>query len=68
MKEDRDLGKTYPIWQFVDKLRRLADCLEAGQQFEIQVAGERVRVPVGASALRALNPVSEIDAQQTPSY
>lgn len=31
--------------QFVVKLRRLADCLEQGKRFQIQVAGERISVP-----------------------
>ena len=47
-KQDRDVEKAYPISEFVDKLRRLADCLENGEQFEIQIAGERVYVPVRA--------------------
>jgi len=49
MKEDRDIEKTYPINEFVDKLRRLADCLENGQRFDIQIAGERIYVPVRAT-------------------
>ncbi|MEM9418542.1 MAG: amphi-Trp domain-containing protein [Planctomycetota bacterium] len=48
-KADRDLEKTYPIDQFIAKLRRLADDLEAGEQFEIQIAGERIYVPVRAT-------------------
>ncbi len=48
-KPDRDLEKTYPLDQFVAKLRRLADDLEAGEQFEIQIAGERIYVPVRAT-------------------
>ena len=32
----------------VTKLRRLADCLEEGKPFRIQVAGERVTVPTHA--------------------
>ena len=48
MKPERDIEKTYPIEDFVAKLRRLADCLEAAEQFEIQVAGERIYVPVRA--------------------
>lgn len=48
-KSERDIEKTYPIDQFIDKLRRLADALEQGEQFEIQIAGERVYVPVRAS-------------------
>ena len=49
MKPDRDLEKTYPINEFIDKLRRLADCLEKGEQFEIQIANERIYVPVRAT-------------------
>lgn len=44
-KADRDIEKGYPTDEFVAKLRRLADCLESGENFEIQVAGERVYVP-----------------------
>jgi amphi-Trp domain-containing protein len=44
-KSDRDIEKGYPAHQFVAKLRRLADCIEQGQRFRIQVAGERVSVP-----------------------
>ena len=32
-KADRDIEKTYPIDQFIDKLRRLADSLESGEPF-----------------------------------
>lgn len=48
MKSDRDLEKEYPIEDFIAKLRRLADNLEEGKQFEIQIAGERIYVPVRA--------------------
>lgn len=44
----RDIEKEYPIKDFISKLRRLADCLESGEKFEIQIAGERVYVPVRA--------------------
>lgn len=49
MKPERDLEKTYTNKEFVEKLRRLADCIEANEQFEIQIAGERVYVPVRAA-------------------
>jgi amphi-Trp domain-containing protein len=49
MKSDRDLEKTYPLDEFIAKLRRLADCLETGEPFEIQIAGERLYVPVRAT-------------------
>ena len=48
MKKDVDIEKSYPTEDFVAKLRRLADCLEQGKQFEIMIAGERIYVPVRA--------------------
>jgi len=47
-KAKRDIEKNYPMKQFVQKLRRLADCIEKGETFRIQVAGERVAVPPNA--------------------
>lgn len=49
MKPDRDVEKTYRLDEFVDKLRRLADALESGRRFEIDIAGERISVPVRAT-------------------
>ena len=48
MKPERDREKAYSDKEFCEKLRRLADCIEAGEQFEIQIAGERIYVPVRA--------------------
>ena len=48
-KAERDIEKDYPLTQFIEKLRRLADALEQGQRFEIQIAGERISVPVRAT-------------------
>lgn len=48
-KTDRDIERDYPLPQFIEKLRRLADALESGQRFEIQIAGERISVPVRAT-------------------
>ena len=48
-KSDRDVEKDYPLPQFIEKLRRLADALESGERFEIQIAGERISVPVRAT-------------------
>jgi len=42
---DRDIEKTYSNSEFVAKLRRLADSIETGENFEIQIAGERIYVP-----------------------
>lgn len=47
-KPERDIEKTYPRKEFVAKLRRLADAIEAGEAFPIQVAGERLRIPASA--------------------
>ena len=47
-KAKRDIEKTYTTKQMVAKLRRLADCLEQGGRFRIQIAGERVLVPADA--------------------
>ena len=44
----RDIEKDYSPKQFVAKLRRLADCIEGGKRFQIQVAGERISVPPDA--------------------
>jgi amphi-Trp domain-containing protein len=48
MKPERDIEKIYTNEEFVAKLRRLADCIESGEQFEIQIAGERIYTPVRA--------------------
>ena len=48
MKKERDIEKSYSTSEFVSKLRRLADSLESGEKFEIQIAGERIYVPVRA--------------------
>jgi len=47
-KAKRDIEKSYTTQQMVAKLRRLADCLEQGKRFQIQIAGERIRVPADA--------------------
>ena len=44
-KTKRDVEKVCSASEFAAKLRRLADALEAGQPFSIQVAGERIPVP-----------------------
>jgi len=47
-REKRDIEKSYPVKQFVQKLRRLADAIENGKRFQIQIAGERISVPANA--------------------
>lgn len=45
---ERDIEKNVPVTQFVDTLRRLADALEAGEPFRIQVQKRRFTVPADA--------------------
>ncbi len=45
MSDEKEVEKSYSNREVVAKLRRLADALEAGKAFEIQVAGERIYVP-----------------------
>ena len=47
-RKARDIEKTYSAAQFAAKLRRLADAVESGRAFSIEVAGERLRIPAGA--------------------
>lgn len=47
-KKKRDLEKAYSTAEFVSKLRRLADALEQGKRFRIQVSGERISIPPDA--------------------
>ncbi len=44
-KGERDVERITSVDQFVAKLRRLADALESGKPFRVQVAGERIYVP-----------------------
>lgn len=43
-----DVEKSYSSSAVAGKLRRLAEALEQEKTFEIQIAGERVRVPASA--------------------
>jgi amphi-Trp domain-containing protein len=45
MSDEKEVEKSYSDREVVAKLRRLADALEAGRAFEIQIAGERIYVP-----------------------
>ena len=47
-KAKRDVEKVYSQREFVRKIRRLADAVEQGESFAIQIAGERIRVPKDA--------------------
>ena len=47
-KPERDIEKEYPTREFIAKLHRLADALEQGKSFDIQIAGERIYIPADA--------------------
>lgn len=47
-KSKIDIEKEYPLNKFIEKLRRLADCLEQGKKFRIQINGVRLTVPAEA--------------------
>lgn len=47
-KKSRDIEKGYSAADYAEKLRRLADAIENSTKFEIQIAGERVYMPVRA--------------------
>lgn len=55
-KAPRDIERIYSTAEVVAKLRRLADALENGHSFRIQIAGERVRVPTRGSRGRWVTP------------
>ena len=48
-KRNCDTESTCSVPEFVATLRRLADALEEGKRFAIQVAGERITVPARAA-------------------
>jgi amphi-Trp domain-containing protein len=43
--DELEVGQIYSSTEFVAELRRLADAIENGEQFEIEIAGERIAVP-----------------------
>ena len=48
-KAARDIEGSYSLPEFIEKLRRLADALDTGKRFDIQIGGERIYVPVRAT-------------------
>ena len=47
-KRDRDIEKIYSKSEFIKKLRRLADSLQKGKRFSVQIAGRRILIPKDA--------------------
>ena len=46
--EETEVEKGYSSKQTAEKLRRLAESIEQGKPFEIQVGGQRIYVPADA--------------------
>ena len=49
MLTERDVEKEIDRGRFIETLRRLADALEAGEPFRIQVAQTRFTIPADAT-------------------
>ncbi len=45
MMTDRDVEKEYSLQDFIAELRRLADTLEAGDEYVIEIDEEKILVP-----------------------
>ena len=56
-KENRDIEKTYTTVEFIAKLRRLADSLEAGKQFEIHLQEKEFMCLLGQLIILSMNAV-----------
>ena len=48
---ERDVEKNVPKERYIETLRRVADALEKGEGFRIQVAGERISIPADCELL-----------------
>ena len=48
MSEEIEVENSYSAGEVAAKLRRLADAMEEGTAFEIQIAGERIYIPADA--------------------
>jgi len=48
---DRDIEKNVPVSHYVETLRRLADSLEAGESFRVQMQNRRFTVPASAEMI-----------------
>lgn len=60
--ETRDVERAVGAQQFAATLRRIADAVEKGESFQIQVANKRFTVPV--NAVRSIEHEVESDGQE----
>ncbi|MBN1546031.1 MAG: amphi-Trp domain-containing protein [Syntrophaceae bacterium] len=58
----RDVEKVCTRKQFIEKLRRLADCMGKGEAFRIRIGRERLTVP--ATAVLTIEPERENGQQE----
>lgn len=58
---ERDVEKNVPKERFVETLRRVADALEKGESFRIQVANQRITVPANCELLVEHERDDEVD-------
>jgi len=49
VRRRRDVERNLSAKEFIRRLRKLADALEAGERVRLQVAGERIRIPATAT-------------------
>ncbi len=67
-KPQRDIESGYTNAEFVAKLRRLADAIESGGRFDIQIAGERIYVPASAGPQRPRTSASTLPASRPRAF
>ncbi|MGB6120154.1 MAG: amphi-Trp domain-containing protein [Mesorhizobium sp.] len=48
MSAEFDVETSYDLKDFIAELRRLADSLESGEEFSLDMDGETVTIPAGA--------------------
>ena len=58
---ERDVEKNVPKDRFIETLRRIADALEKGESFRIQIENERITVPADCELLVEHERDDEVD-------
>lgn len=58
---ERDVEKNVPKERFIETLRRIADALEKGESFRLQIENERITVPADCELLVEHERDDEVD-------
>ncbi len=58
---ERDVEKNVPKERFIETLRRIADALEKGESFRIQIENERITVPADCELMVEHERDDEVD-------